>query len=712
MTSGVSSINKVERFISLQLLMAKNRLWVVGFVFLTAMMTYVVIPGFFFGAQWIINIDGTMNITEVVKGIRESAITYYGMNAALISMGLIVLSCVVAIQGFSYLYKMRSVDFFESQPLNHINRFLLNYTNGVFTVVIIYWFALILSVIMTSVMGLMNLQLLAVLILEYIREMLFFLALYSIFVLAAVLSGNVVLAFMMGCFLNLAELIFRLIFSACRDIYFATYYSLFEDGPTVISSPFYWYFNFVEYDIFMNTYSAPLLKNSVVLLVIAVVASAFAFLFFALRPREKVGKGLCLPVVESVIKITIAVALGIVTGFVADITVSGEYNVSIFSFGLIVFVVSLTCVVGEIILSFNILRAFRRAWQIPICIVAVAAVLCFFKFDLSGYDSYVPNPSRVEYAGLYISDGLNSSYLKKAEENFGIDYYSRDDYLPNNLRLDPVAVGRVAEIGMDTARKKKKEDFSQGAYPGGWDAIVYYRLKSGRLIHRRIIVPYDIDENLMNELLGEEEYHNNYFAVDRLYTEIENLYNKKSSLTISYDNRFHNSGDEISISCEQLKALTDAYTIDLEQYDYSFVRSHTAVGLVEITFTSDEDTYGSCSYRLDVFEGFDKTISELKKIDVYNDYNDVEILKAEVLTSTDTKTFTDANQIKQIIQVLDMDMWCEWKPDEEEMMTDCKVWLYEKPEVTDESDPDAYDTESIMPIEIYVDYSKLPDFAK
>ena len=77
---------------------------------------------------------------------------------------------------------------------------------------------------------------------------------------------------------------------------------------------------------------------------------------------------------ESVIKCIIAAAAGLFAAIITDEMMGTIYGVTFFGFIVIAIVVSLVCLVGEVILSLSIAGVKRRLWQLPLCIGIVSAI--------------------------------------------------------------------------------------------------------------------------------------------------------------------------------------------------------------------------------------------------------------------------------------------------------------------------------------------------
>lgn len=110
---------------------------------------------------------------------------------------------------------------------------------------------------------------------------------------------------------------------------------------------------------------------------------------------------------QPVIKLLLVVPIAL-TGSLIFREMMGSDGWSIF--GLVCGLV-ISYAIIEIIYNFDFRRLFAHKKQFALCTVCSLAILAFFRFDLSGFDSYVPSESKME-AQEFTAGGWTRIFLK------------------------------------------------------------------------------------------------------------------------------------------------------------------------------------------------------------------------------------------------------------------------------------------------------------
>ncbi len=145
---------------------------------------------------------------------------------------------------FHYLHQKRQVDFYHSLPVSRRRLFLNQWAAGALAAIVPYLLMLAIAIVVTLVFGYGAVLLWDQVFLAAIFHIVFFLTLYSLVALAAVLTGNLVIQVLVaGVFLAIFPLAFAFIGSAFESFY-QTYYiylSPLQDW-LIHSSPLTMYF--------------------------------------------------------------------------------------------------------------------------------------------------------------------------------------------------------------------------------------------------------------------------------------------------------------------------------------------------------------------------------------------------------------------------------------------------------------------------------------
>ncbi|MBQ9632117.1 MAG: hypothetical protein IJV04_04280 [Lachnospiraceae bacterium] len=617
----------------------KNRPWVLAATILAAVLQNLFIPALYLGGRRMGMVSLGLLQNALWNRMQSVVTEWFGASLVIGTLFILALTVFSGIDSFSYLFRQQTVDFYDCQPVSHRKRFFGNYFSGIWLYAAVSGLGTLIEALVICLSGGGYRGVYIALVLRYLRFLACYAGMYSIFALAAVLSGNVFIAVLMGAFLSVVETILRSVLLVSISTYYATSDMLAYDSwlwPR--SLPFYYLFRHVgdfffsetdvatEYLRLLSREAADFGPEAGASLLIAVIAAAIAYLAFINRPRESAGKGLCFSKAESVVKIITAVCTGIYAGILADSLFHSVIKASMLSMAVVVLLVVLVCLIAECVFSLNLSKALYRWWQIPVCAVAAIAWLLGFKFDVTGFDRYVPEASSVESATFYSEGAYTYAYITTdSVDGLPVD---RDEYLQKNLRLKNVEdVCAVAEIGMQEQKKYTNivtdwnyENTLPKEVDASWIAMVQYHMKDGRTIRRRLRIPFAIDEAKMNALLGSEDYKNTYFNLDDLTKALKQYMaaNKKYTPGISYDNII--AGESARVSMEQVEQFLEAYRKDLKQYDFSYSQAHIPLGTAAVGYYAPSNTgEDSQMEHLPIYEGYDNSIAFLKQIGVYFD---------------------------------------------------------------------------------------------
>ncbi|MDO4732347.1 MAG: DUF6449 domain-containing protein [Bacillota bacterium] len=292
---------------------------------------------------------------------------------------------------FAYLFNRRRVDFYHSLPLRREKLFLANYLAGALAVLLPYLINLLLMLLVTALMGLGSALHFPTILSGMGMSILFFLAIYSTVVLAAMLTGHLVVHVLMSAFLLFfipaGLVLFYLIFNSFHPSWYVETLNL--DQLAVNGSPLLrWIVSLVE----GNSYP-PDAGTSLLLLGMILLVSSLALLLYKHRPSESAGKALAFPWLRPVIKYP--VALYIMAGVsIAFYEIGGKS----FAWFLIGAVLSglISCQALEMLYRFDF-SSIRRKF-LPGCgLILLFCAICTCGFlDVGGFNSYIPKEEKIE----------------------------------------------------------------------------------------------------------------------------------------------------------------------------------------------------------------------------------------------------------------------------------------------------------------------------
>ncbi|MBP5265737.1 MAG: hypothetical protein J6Z06_02815, partial [Lachnospiraceae bacterium] len=635
MTSAKSSLpNSNRRLLNPQIQMMKHRLWVIAFTVMGAI-AYYVIGGLLYLSrqkQYIADLMQNMrtmgDTVATAPGMADYVRHFYGFCSLAFPI-VAVLAIVMGLEGFAYIHKMQTMDFFESQPLKRSARFVRIYWNGFRIFLSIWTLATGVGIAIGAMYGGMSGPVLVEILLEFLRLIILFFGVYNISILAAAISKNAVVSALMTAILLGTEAAYRGFVEELRQAYFSTYYyysglSMFQKAKVWLTSPLANYLSGREVAAELQRTAVTDWKmlwsclhgfwyTEVASLVIGCVFLLLAYAAFSHRKTESVGQGLVYRWMEGATKLLIAIPLGAVCGLIMDATFNQVYKrIGVLTVVMIILVIVCFSMITECICNGSIKACFKRAWQIPVALVLSFAFFLVFRMDIFGYDRYVPKESQIRDAVFF--DSSNQQYyadyrMYSYYDPFG--FYaggdmSVDNYMEENMRLTDIdAAIQIARLGM----KERSEEMHSDNLSGSYNAVIMFHMKDGSLVARNISIPKDVDEELMNRLVGSDEYRSAVYRLDTIRDAV--------AFDAAHFHAEYNYGlgsNEIDSKESVINGLLDAYEKDLRSLNFSKLKNKHAIGSLSI-YTENEY---SLSVAYPVYADFANTIAFLEEQSVYH----------------------------------------------------------------------------------------------
>ena len=538
---------------------------------------------------------------------------------------VIFIAAVLAIQGFSYLYDQRKVDFYESQPVARKDRFFTTYINGILIYVIPCVVSLVLAVLILMANGYLNSAVLTDIAYGALRTFLLFLGCYHVALIATFLTGNVVMAGMMTAFLLIVEPLSILLLDALRSSYLKTFFSdtfAFGFRTNPIDNymlPGQWGSNAFARAIFDNRPDRLLAhvfslsaKDDIVALIIVVLTLFIAYLLYKNRRNEMSSVSIAFEGVKPVLKFVVGILGSLCSGMLIRSLFSFVNTEATWFTVLIIIIAGIViCCFAEVIYDMNIHAMFRHAWHIPVVVFLSLLVFFTFEKDLLKYDERVPKASSIKSGALYLYN-QGSNYFDD-----DLQYLSQQDFVDTYMFLkDAEAIAELGEIGqkqlVQTAKSQSSDEYYEAQ---GWQGLITYRLKSGRKIVRRIEIPYDVDESLMNRLMGTEEYKEGNFLMhhDDPVRALEG--SGSTTVKLVYSDGVLERGTSLRGEEKLYSTFAEAYKKDLEKYSFSMIRKEAPCGIVRLDLQTTENSFIVNNYvwlEFPVYKEYKNTLAFLK----------------------------------------------------------------------------------------------------
>ncbi len=371
----------------------KSRLWAVALIGLGFFFLYPVWVAFAAG-----DIENYQSFEKGLEWYSQRVTDWLSFNNGMTVFVMMVTGLICGLSGFSYLNSRSKVDFYHSLPVKREKLYLANYINGILILAVPYGISMILAVFVGISNGMQGGALWQTACAAYWLHMTYFILIYTTVVIAVMMTGNLVVAFL-GCmvfsfFVPLAVSLAQGYFG----IFFHTY--VWESGTKLVEnslrvSPV------MEYIFQIARYSdgETVWMSAVIALFISAALAVLGCFLYRKRPSEASGKAMAFAVIKPVVRILITMVSALGLGaFFWSMRESTGWAV----FGVLCGALISHCVI-EIIYHFDFKKLFSNRIQLIGCIVVSLAVLFVFRYDMVGYDRYLPNAGDVEGAAVEIS---------------------------------------------------------------------------------------------------------------------------------------------------------------------------------------------------------------------------------------------------------------------------------------------------------------------
>ncbi|SKB58974.1 hypothetical protein SAMN06296386_102332 [Lachnospiraceae bacterium] len=588
---------------------------------------------------------------------------------------IIALGILTGLSGFSWLFSMERLDFYESQPETRKERFWLFYINGLLVFMIPFIVCEALGIAAALLMHGMTKSVLAAALFEAVRVTGIFFASYSIAVLSAMLCGNVLVALCCSGFLLLLELVTSFLYDTYCDMFFVTHMWRQFERIRLTVSPLYGYINnkTVIRGRLDNTLGYQLKKSFVLdimksltpsvicYFVVGIVLALIALKLYKIRKAEMAGISVLFKPVRMVSRfiVTWAGALGCIAVFTLWITndLSGRMSTGILIYMFVIGVITAVVLSGMIqALYMSDLKKFFSEPVLTAGVIGLTAlVLVVFRFDLIGFDSYIPKASEIKDGALISEDGGGMEYYNEKDPSYQISQF---DYKEKYMHITDVEdLQKIAAIG----QKAMKDAVNRGDMTenDGWSVDLIWRLKNGRNVYRAIKIPFDIDEETMNKVVRSDGYRKGHFMIYN-----DDVFSENSALCrISYSN----GAIATDIPGGLYDDFADAYRKDLEEnYNFSIAKNECAIGKISVSVKA-----GNSYQNYEVYDCYKNTIDFLKKndgwIEPLENMKNVKDITVEYFDenseNTITEVYSEPDDIDKIMKGCAMSRYySEWAP--------------------------------------------------
>lgn len=561
---------------------------------------------------------------------------------------LIIMAILGGLGLFYYLHSRQETDFYHSLPISRGKLFMINYWTVPIIVIPCYLLNILLGMAVTAATGFSSYIEPSIILYGLFQNIIFFLLIYSIAVLSAIVCGNRIISALLLIWLYFSGTALYFILDAFLSDSLQTYvtssyysiakntspivklYGLINQGDQTIGSKIGWESTWIHNNI----------PAILICALIFAAVSVLCYVLFRIRSSESAGNALAF----SKSQLPIKVYMVVVVALAGSVIVGGIMGMDFLwvIIGAAIGGILMHCIV-EGIYAFDIRAIFHHLRHLILCGVIIVVILGGIKFDILGYDTKTVKLDQIQSVEFVNSD----------RNNYG--FYSNSG---TNARLtDKDSIEKVWKIANAcvSASDQKEDDKYYVDYK------IRFHLKSGGTMVRRYSVNDKTAKELGEELTYSEAYAEEYHP---LYT--TNL--GENGMTLTVQSYYTNNGSGEAVITDK-KIIQQIWETAREEYrsvgmDYfinhvpiaSMTTSNSCVAIYPAYTKTLELIYANSNYKDYIFSGSDvKTI----QITYYTGDSDIYAEEGKSIKNSDEGAMsslyaevTDFNDIQQLLKNL------------------------------------------------------------
>lgn len=558
----------------------KQRIWAVGLAFLMFFFWLPVMAAMGVSsiereyARWIAS--GTIFENKTLEAVRmerfmELIENVVGLDNVMLICTIVCAAFILGLTGFTYLHSKKQVDFYHSIPVRREFTFLLRYLNGILIVLVMYALNLVLALGVFAVNGIGLSLTFGPAMAALLIHMSGFLLIYGLMMLAVLLTGNFFVSILGGIVLFSWVPLVVLLIMGLSELFFQTIRT--DKQPAfqlfmIHGSPVSHYAAMLEEC--SNLGFSSCIGSCVKPLVVAVLFFGVGLVLYRLRPSEAAGKAMAFKWSKAPIKFLLVVPCTIAMGILFWTV---YYSIAWAAFGFLMGLFISHAII-EIIYHFDFRKLFANLPQMGMCAALSLAAIGIFRFDLIGFDRYVPKEADFSSASVSIGrlSDWNDYGLPVLREDGSYSWRSLNefDYVEGNMQFTDYALVRaVAEAGiLQAAENKEKrlhggdnfyvyytDEEESGTY---WSYVsVGYHLKNGKTVYRNYSVDvYALREEIETIYATAEYKKGLYPAMNFTDDSTTGIYSLKAGQIAEVSTNPDFCAELLSAYQEELSALT------------------------------------------------------------------------------------------------------------------------------------------------------------
>ena len=490
----------------------------------------------------------TAMFSEIINQNREAATLNVLGSGSSVTMALILAAAVLcAATGFAYLHSREKVDFYHSLAVKRESLLAVHYLGGMLAALVPYVVCTLIALFgVGAAGGVMTGTLMAAVLQSMGFFCLAFGGIYTLCVLAMLLTGRVLTGILGMIFLGgYGPLCFQVI-QFMMQRFFDTYYVLpGSDSVGTYLSPVTLMIR-IGQGMRSGRETPPLMW--IVLALFLAGGFLLCLLAYRKRPSEAAENAVSYHRMESVVKVAVTIPGALGVGFLAEYSMG--YSSRVWFVAAVLLGALLLNGAVEFIYSFDIRNIWSHRRSAGVALAGTATVILLFSLDPLGYDRWRPDTGEVEAMSLYsyrLTEPLAEYYtMIDVEEAHFLESGSLKDFMP----VYELAVEGIQNLSDD------------GEGRTGDSVTVCYFLKNGGRAYRSYQVSTKTLDRVLDTLSQGAEFRGKYYP-----SEWEAVKDAEYADAVDWKN-FRTEYQTLALSTEELQELTELYREETRNLTY------------------------------------------------------------------------------------------------------------------------------------------------
>lgn len=435
---------------------------------------------------------------------------------------IVVLASAAGIQGFSYLHSKIKVDMYHSQPVSERARFFGIYLNGLFCYTIPRVIGGLLEAVIVffctdggkpgeCLAGSIYRQI----FLEVVLEILLYFAVYQIAVLMTILTSQMIFSVICTLVVLCYEMFIRKLIAGFSETFFHTYCMESEIQTRQCKVSVLYLFEQLREKLWIGMSGTDIAKEVIAkgtwIVILSLLTAVISYIAYKKRPLENVKMPFAFQWMQVIFKGMVMVAAILCSIYLMEFEMGQEERNLVWSFGFLL----LTAVVFhcglELLFEKDFKAVCKHKKSTVISAGIVVIVFVIFRFDVLGYDRYVPKEENIESIALvpYEEEGNTdvSENIELYEISGDILDGQREEYILEHMKLPYIKeLCSVARDNWKYTWEQAAEQLEKYENAILQQTIFAYHLKNGKTVYRNYYVVSKKGDRRLRNIQQSQEY--------------------------------------------------------------------------------------------------------------------------------------------------------------------------------------------------------------